>query len=412
MSLEFNLNPKSLENSFFNVNTSHPLIPSAQNFYVYRKFVSIHSEDRNIINYPRSSEFEIELPEDITNVFTARLVTWTFPSNYYTFSSTNGNVTMTFKINEPYNPNKNGLADPLQQAIFEALYYNAANNYLITIQEGFYNPIEMATTLTNKFNEVVTNYILQYFRDNGYQSLINEFVALGGYSQFAIVYNNVSQKIWFGNRSSIFTLTNSTQLKKDSTAESFSCSAKQQVPDFSEWGLPGNIGLSRCDVTSISDKGEPIRFYYGNVEPGDNGYWLLPDPALPNSNTSYLECPFKINVMGPSCFYMEIPQLNCIDETQPFNLSPFTMKTNQTNGIVNSAFAKIDVTATPLTQFYNRDAHPYKYFIPPLERLRRLTIRFRYHNGQLVDFGVFPYSFMIEFTCMTPQQARAYKTVF
>jgi len=128
MSLEFNLNPKSLENSFFNVNTSHPLIPSAQNFYVYRKFVSIHSEDRNIINYPRSSEFEIELPEDITNVFTARLVTWTFPSNYYTFSSTNGNVTMTFKINEPYNPNKNGLADPLQQAIFEALYYNAANN--------------------------------------------------------------------------------------------------------------------------------------------------------------------------------------------------------------------------------------------------------------------------------------------
>lgn len=412
MSLEFMLNAKSLENSFLNVNTSHPLIPNSQNFYVYRKFVSIHSEDRNMINYPRSSEFEIELPEDITNVFTARLVTWTFPANYYTFSSLNDNVNMTFKISEPYNPNINGLTSLLQQAIFEALYHNKENNYSITIQEGFYNPNEMVTTLTNKFNEVVTNYILQYFRANGYQSLIDEFIALGGYSQFVIVYNNVSEKIWFGNKSSVFILTNSMQLKKDTAAEAFTCSAKNQVPDFSEWGLPGNLGLSRCDVTSIQDKGEPIRFYYGNVEPGDNGYWLLPDPTLPNSNTSYLECPFKINLMGPANFYMEIPELNCIDETKPFNLSPFTMKTNQTNGVANSAFANIYVTAAPLSQFFSRDSHPYKFFIPPKERIRRLTVRFRYHNGQLVDFGVFNYSFMIEFTCMLPQPGRGYKTVF
>lgn len=412
MSLEFNLNPKNLENTVFNVNSSHPLIPSSQNYYVYKKYVSIHSEDRNIINYPKSSEFEIELPEDITNLFTARLVSWTFPSNYYTFSSSNGNITMTFKINEPYNANENGVTDPLQQAIFEALYYNKQNNYTFTIQEGFYNPIEMATTLTNKFNEAVTNYILKYFRRNGYNTLISEFIFLGGYNQFAIVYNNVSQKIWFGNRSSVFTLTNSTQLLKDTSAESFSCSVKQQVPDFSEWGLPGNLGLTRCDIESVKDKGEPIRFYYGNVEPGDNGYWLLPDPTLPNSNTSYIEAPFKINLMGPSNFYMEIPQLNCIDETQPFNLSPFTMKTNQTNGIANSAFAKIDVTAAPLSQFFSRDAHPTKFFIPPLERLRRLTFRFRYHNGQQVDFGVFPFSFTLEFTTMIPQPGRAYKTVF
>lgn len=412
MSFDFNLNPKTLENTFFNVNTNHPLIPNSQNYYTYRKFVSIHSEDRNMINYPKSNEFEIELPEDITNIFTARLVTWTFPSNYYTFSSANGNIRMTFKITKPYNPNEAGVTNLLQQAIFEALYSNIENNYTITIEEGFYNPVEMTTTLTNKFNEVITNYIITYFKEHGYDSLIEEFIDLGGYNQFVIVYNLVSQKIWFGNKSSVFLLTNSTQLKKDTLTENYTCGGKQQVPDFSEWGLPGNLGLSRCDTTSIENAGEPVRFYYGSVEPGDNGYWLLPDPALPNATVSYLECPFKINLMGPSCFYMEIPQLNCIDETQPFNVSPFTMKTNQTNGITNSSFAKIDVTSTPLSQFYSRDAHPYKFFIPPIERIRKLNIRFRYHNGQLVDFGVFNYSFMLEFTCMVPQQPRGYKTVF
>jgi hypothetical protein len=413
MSLDFLFNSKNLENSFYNVNTSHPLIPNSQNYHVYRKFLSIHSEDRNIINFPRSNEFEIELPEDITNIFSARLVTWTFPSNYYTFSLANANIAMTFKINKPYNPNERGVANTLQQAIFEALYKNKENNYTIVIEEGFYNPLQMTTTLTNKFNEAITNYVINYFRNTGYDSLIDEFISLGGYNQFVIVYNDVSQKIWFGNKSSVFILTNSTQLKKDALTDNLGCgSSAKQVPDFSEWGLPANLGLSRCDIESIENKGEPIRFFYGNVQPGDNGYWLLPDPILPNSTVSYIECPFKINLMGPSCFYIEIPQLNSIDETQPFNVSPFTMRTNQTNGIVNSAFAKIDVTAAPLSQFFSRDAHPYKFFIPPLERLRRLNFRFRYHNGQLVDFGVFNFTFMIEFTCMLPQQPRAYKTVF
>ena len=35
----------------------------------------------------------------------------------------------------------------------------------------------------------------------------------------------------------------------------------------------------------------------------------------------------------------EIEGLNCLDETSPYGMSPFTLKTNQTNGIVNSAFA-------------------------------------------------------------------------
>jgi hypothetical protein len=394
------------------VHTNHPLIPSLQNYYFYRKFVSIHSEDRDYIAYPRSSEFEIELPEDITNIFTVRLQNWAFPANYNTFSFLNGNISMTFKISEPYNPNINGLTDLLQQAIFEALYYNKDNNYTIFIQEGFYNPTQMVTELTNKFNAAVTNYIKNYFTNNGYDTLIPTFDASGGYSEFVIVYNSVSQKIWFGNRSSEFILTNEIQLIKDIAVESFTCGVRSQVPDFSEWGLPGNLGLSRCNVTAKGQPGFTPRFFYGNVFPGDDGYWLVPNTDLSGSHVYFIECPFKINLMGPSSFYIEIPQLNCLDETQPFNVSSFTVNTNGTNGIVNSAFAKIDLTSTPISQFFNRESVTYKYFYPPLERLRRLKIKIRYHNGRLVDFGVFNFTFMIEFVCLTPQQPRNYRHAF
>ena len=123
------------------------------------------------------------------------------------------------------------------------------------------------------------------------------------------------------------------------------------------------------------------------------------------------ECPFKINIMGPAYFYMEIAQNNCISETSPYNLSLFTQTTNVTNGVVNSAFAKISVPATPLSQWFDRDSAPYKFFLPPAERIRKLKIRLRYHNNELVDFGSFDYSFMLEFIVLLPTQTRTVTSV-
>jgi hypothetical protein len=103
----------------YNVNTTHPLIPSTQNYQFYRQYVSIHSEDRDVLKYPNSNSFEIELPEDLLNVSTIRLTNWSFPSNYDSFSSNNLNVTMTFKISSPYNPGENSVSNSLYEKIFE-----------------------------------------------------------------------------------------------------------------------------------------------------------------------------------------------------------------------------------------------------------------------------------------------------
>jgi len=424
-------NTNTFLNHNFNTQTNHPLISNLQEYIYYKKYVSIHSEDRNILKFPNASEFEIELPEDILNVMTLRLTQWTFPSNYNTFSILNGNITMTFKINKPYNPNENGITNLLAQKVFEFLFLNQANNYGIIIEQGFYNPQQMVTELTNKFNNIVTLLISKYFNEkiidptltpteqDEYRVALTQFTQSGGYSNFIIVYNNVSQKIWFGNVCDGFILTNETQINRNTNIDNFICVTNSISPDFSDWGLPGNLGLDRCNVESVNSitilnfteaaiyNGSIVpRFFYGDVFPGDDGFWLVPKTSLPNSNVEWVEAGYKINLMGPSFMYMEIEGQNCIDETQPYNISEFTIKTNQTNGIVDASFAKLAVPTTPISQWFDRDSLPYKFYYPPAERMRRLKFKLRYHNGELVNFGVFNYTFVIEFTTFLPQILR------
>jgi Fe-S cluster biosynthesis and repair protein YggX len=430
-------NFSNISSTTFNTNTSHPLIPNSQEYMFYKKYVSIHSEDRNSIKFPNPAEFEIEIPEDMLNVSALRLISWSFPANYNTFSSLNNNVTLTFRINNPYNPNINGVSILIYEKIFEYLFLYQDNYFEIIIENGFYNPQQMVNELTNKMNYVVTQNLISYFtiqstnpsltvvQQEEYVVALNELNNIGGYNNFTVVYNNVSQKIWFGNTSDQFILTNETQLVKNKERDNLYCnSIKEQFSDFSDWGLPGNLGLSRCDTNSsneinISNISNIVmynginvpRFFYGDVNSVDNGYWLLPNPILTNSNVYWVECPYKINLMGPGFMYMEIAGQNCIDETAPFNISKFTLETNSTNGTVNSAFAKIAIPSTPLSQWFDRDSLPYKFYYPPAERMRRFYIKLRYHNGQTVNFGVFNYSFVIEFTLQMPQILRSSRSI-
>ncbi|NDH07475.1 hypothetical protein EBX93_16405 [bacterium] len=416
-----------LNHGYMNVNTNHPIQNNAQEYISYKKYVSIHSEDRNIVKYPNSNEFEIQLPESLQNVVSLRLINWSFPANYNTFSVLASNVTMTFKINNPYNPNSVVFPNDLYYKIFECLFSTTNDNYTVVIEEGFYTPTQMTTELTNKFNYVVTQRIKEYFVAQGYTTELNEFILAGGYTNFVIVYNSVTQKIWFGNICDGFTLTNETQFVKSEIVTDVFCKAKQQLPDYANWGLPANLGLTRVNIESINGDNTNIdfaaigfetvggvitpRFFYGDVvTAGDNGYWLLPNSSFTSSVVNWVEAPYKINLMGPAYFYLDIAEQNCIDETSPYNLSEFTSSTNKTNGIVNSSFAKIPIPTTPISQWFDRDSLPYKLYYPPAERISKMKFKLRYHNGMAVDFGVFDYSFMIEFTLLVPQTLRSLYT--
>jgi hypothetical protein len=393
--------------TYWNTNDTHDVQQNTQQYFKYNKFVSIHSEDRNMLAYPNASQFEIELPEDITNISMVKLMDWTFPANYSIFSIKNGNITFAFSLTNIYQVETN--PTQLQIAIYNALNSNINHPFVITIEEGFYNPDQMTNELTNKMNEIVSDYITDYLTIHNDPIISSSFT---GYKRFKVVYNAVSMKIWFGNYADQFIVLN--ELIDSTISLTNSNCIRNQFPDFSNWGLPENIGFQRCNLSSTQEEiGKSPRFYYGDVAAyGDNGYWINVDSLdTPGSQISYLECPNKINLFGPSHIYLIIQQLNCLDVTAPFSVSTNTLKTNQTNGLVNYAFAKIALCSTPISQIFDKNAPSYKFFEPPLDRIRKLQISLRYHNNQLVDFGTFNYSFTLDFTQLIPMKKTDIKIV-
>jgi len=394
--------------TYSNTNQNHPLQQNIQDYFQYKKYVSISSEDRDIIAYPTSAMFEIEMPEDIINVSTVRVSDYAFPSNYSIFSVENANTRLAFQIVNPYNPNEYGNTDTLQIAIYEALTTIKNKRININIQDGFYNPNQMITELTNKMNEAVTMLIIKYFEEIGDTVSLDAFIKANGYTRFVVVYNEVSFKIWFGNRTDVFELLNQDIAYELSLVQNSSCLRGHKVQEYSDWGLPSNLGMNRCNLTSVqSESILETRFYYGDTNVfRDSGIWLIPDPLCKGSKTSFIECLFKINFLGPSHFYICIDTLNCIDITSPFSVSNFTLKTNQSNGVVNQAFAKIPLYSSPLSEFFDKNLPYYKFFVPPKDNIRRLKISIKYHNGQLVNFDTFNYTFTLEFTQLIPMNAR------
>jgi hypothetical protein len=417
-----------MNNNIFN---NHPIIKNSNQYFYEKKYISIHSEDRDVTKYPKSAEFEVILPQEYLNVASARLHSWSFPANYSVFSINTYNVIMTYKFIKLYNPGEHSFSDPLTEGIFAALYSHKDMEIIVNIEPGFYNPDQMATELTNKLNENATRIINDFFNIPAnaitYATAKSLFVS---YNRFNVAYNSVSQKIWFGNNADQFVLSNSSNIYVKKYTVDSNCIRKNMLPEWSNWGLPYYLGFTRCDaysfnvqeflekvpaegpvVTSLINNVDVPRFFYGDAVEGsgDNGYWLI--PVLPGAQVYFLEAPFKISFMGQAYIYMEVDGMNCIDETSPWNLSNYTSQTNQTNSIVNSSFAKIAVPTTPISQWFDNDMGPYKYWNPPAERISKLKFKFRYHNGMLVEFGQFEYSFMIEFNLLKPQQERSYSIV-
>lgn len=418
-----------MSNTVFN---NHPLIKNSNQYFLEKKFISIHSDDRDMFKYPNSSEFEITLPQEYLNIASARLYSWSFPSNYNVFSITNTNVYMTFKFTELYNPGDHSVSNILLEGIFAALYYytNTNNNFIIEIEPGFYNPEQMAIELTNKMNEAVTNTIIRFLNSPEGAPYAAAESLFKQYDRFRVVYNSVTQKLWFGNTADRFILTNEADIVLQTIISDSQCARRNRLPELSNWGLPFYLGFTRCNATSFSGdefvdnftqdfktstaiaSNEIVpRFYYGDAitGSGDNGYWLLPN--LPEAKVYFLQAPLKIAFMGPAYIYMEIEGMNCIDESIPYALNTYTVTNSSNNGIVNSAFAKIPVPTTPISQWFDDSMGPYKYWNPPAERISKLKLKFRYHNGTLVQFGNFEYSFMLEFNLLRPQQERSYSIV-
>ena len=410
--------------SRFNTSQNHPLIPNSQYYESSVKHVTIYSQDINRSKFPSASNFEIELPQDYTNVQSVKLISYVFPSNFYTFSYYYNNIFLSFKINKPFNPGEYNISNTLLEAIFRALYANIENEYIAVITEGYYTQQQMANELTNQMNTTVTNYISSYMKNDPVAIANNDlstFLSNGGYTQFIIVYNQVSQKFTFGNKSSGFILTNNSPVYSNtSQVASITNCITPKLNSFLEYGLPAYLGFFQCNVESLAVPTYPSielpRLTYIVEEPlatpPVTGYWLVPDPEYVSpDNINFptyvytIQAPSKTNLSGPTDILMSIQELNNIDETIPYQNNEYTRTTNVTNGIVNSCYAKIQITSQPpstLYTLYSEGNFPIRVFDPPIERIRRLSIKFQFHNGVLVPFDNSSFSFTLEFCMFKP----------
>ena len=356
---------------------NHPLIQNSQQYIAQYKYCTINSDDRDIKKYPNSAEFDIELPQDYDNVQSVKLNSCTFPTKYDTFTRQNNNIMFRFSVRPYYVVGTTYYLDPTV----------IATEFAFEIESGSYKPDQMATELTNKMNLVVSEYV------SGLSSGVLY------YSDFLVEYNEISGKLWFGNKNSEFTLNNGSSIYLDSLIRSNTeCSKRNKYIEYINWGLPYYLGFSQQNITSSPITNDTQLFYKSYLP------WLTSTAGTAH----VIIADRKALLCGPTHFYLEIAGMNNVDETMPYSADKFYSHTNETNGIVNACFAKIPILTSDSTTWYNERSESYMLYNPPAERIRRIRVKIRHHNNRLVSFDNFEYSFVLQFGLFMPQNEKKY----
>ena len=344
-----------MSNTNYSLGINKPLIKNEQDYVLDRRLLTVHAIDRDITKWHDSNTFELVLPEALNNVQSMRLVQMTLPSHISVFSNNNQNTTLTITRN----------GDQPKDITIDSGYY--------------YTGTQLANELTNKINATGT----------------------GVDPSFVVVYNEVSNKFYFGNNDP-FTLNFDQQVKYD-----ISCNNPLMWCYYANWGLPYYLGFDKKSYPS-STTGKPLISYVDSTTINDNvKYWN-------NTALYYVVAPYRACIQGEHAIYMEVEKYNnCYDEVYPYNQSSKEILNNNAyNGRVNSAFAKIpiyhNIGQPTIVDSHSLYLQTMVQYDPPLERLARLKFKFRYHDGRLVDFQNCDFDFTIEFNCLRNEIHKKY----
>lgn len=109
---------------------------------------------------------------------------------------------------------------------------------------------------------------------------------------------------------------------------------------------------------------------------------------------------------------MELEKYNSMAELSPYSERTNNMYNNDYNGRVNSAFAKIPLVTGSGTQVFDsrtRFLQNISQYFPPIDKIKKLKFKFRYHDGRLVDFKDSEFNFTIAFHILKDEIARDYE---
>ena len=360
------------------LNTSHPFVDREQTYFLDRKLISIHSNDRDINKWPNASNFEIELPENLINVYSLRLLNTGIPNNFYTFSNSYQNTKIIISIQ----PDISG--GGTEQANISGYY--TSNTTEVTISEGYYTPKQLENELAGKINEAITI-------DLRTTALGSSYV----YDKIYVKYDETTHKFNFINTRDNFTIHANIQI----SYTDLPCGQITVWNNYANWGLPYNLGFKKSLYPSI-EMASTLYFYYDNTSYS---------ASLDNSSNTikYVQSENCADIFGSDSIYLELDKYNSIDEIVPYSESTNSMYNNDYSGKTESAFAKIPVFNKPFSQLYDANSsflNNITFFKVPIPKIRKLKFKFRHHDGTVVDFKNMPFTFIIEATQLLDEPRR------
>ena len=303
------------------MNITNPLIKTSHNFVLDRKTLFIDSNDRDIERWPNASEFEINCPQNYTNVESIKLSNIMLP-------------TFLYNISEQLQTNK-----------MRVDISGSPIPHIITLEDGCYNYTQLQYALRAK--------------------LISDVSAT-----FDVSYNPIDRKFTF-----LFTRSNGPAFNfRFDLPNNYDCSKVSYKTDVyaqhSNWGLGYILGFDKKKYTST---GFPHNAH-------THQQLISPNP-----------CDLEDN----KCIYIELEKFNKCDEIKPYL---YYNNSNTSSGIVNSAFAKIPIYMFQDNKGLVNDGYfeNVSYFQPPIDKITKIKLKFRYHNGMLVDFNNFNVSLSLE----------------
>lgn len=264
-------------------------------------------------------------------------------------------------------------------------YNNIESIRLLNIQtpNKFYNISE--NLQNNKLKVKLGSSEKIIVLDDGYYSISNLVNSLNNDLSVNLInikvkHNEVNNKIYFGHDNSGFSLIfNSQDLVYNNC---YNSNYNNIYKQHSKWGLGAILGFNKDTVTSKKESNKN-NFNYDNTE------WV-------SSDNNIIEPLKAVDLDEYQNIYIEVDKLNKSDEIKPYIVD----KINNTNsGIMNSFFAKVPIIKNDNNQSINTKdfcIEGVSYFQPPLEKISKLKIKIRYHNGLLVDLQNYNISMTFE----------------
>lgn len=312
------------------------------------RMVTIHTEDRDLLKYPFENAFEVVLPTVLKNVLTVELFDIALPAFFYNVSNYLQNTKMWFSVPDYF-------AEPVE----------------IAVPSGCYTPADLCAALIKELNAATTKRLYE----------LGVYVSpLTTYSLFSVSYNAIKRKFAFHNTQDGFVLwfDRRSVYERDSSLPQY---------QFECWKMLRNWGL-----------GYTLGFYKRAYE----GVIAVAPPTTADDYTTGLSLTVTsakiadLDVVGRT-IYMEIDAFNWIDEIAPFSVATTDFYNGDFNGSVNNAFAKLALSAVSGCYV---PVKKYKRVLPhAVEKVGRLKIKFRYHNGIPVDFKLQGFDFSLKFEC-------------